>query len=423
MGRRRRRGRGGGRRAAGVLLAGALLLSGCADGGGPGAGTGSADRVPGADARAVRALLDRRAAAVTARDADAYLASVDPRATGLRTAQRQELDNLADVPLASWTYRVTELTGQGADRVTAHVRLSYRIKEYDRAPATADRVLDLRRDGADGRWYLTADRPGADGGGLLWQQGRVRAVRGTHSLVLGVGRTGRELRAISRVADRAVPVVSGAWPERWPGRVLVLVPHTAEDMAGLLGAPAADYRGMAAVTTARPGGPGGAPADRVIVNPQAYGALGAFGQRVVLTHEITHVATRARTTGATPAWLSEGFADRVAYRAEHRTAAQAAPELAAAVRRGEVPAALPSDEDFGFAGDEARLAKAYEGGLLACELIADAWGERRLSAFYRAVAGQRERAGAVERALREVLSSTPAEFTARWREYLRARLG
>ncbi|MFF3627576.1 hypothetical protein [Streptomyces sp. NPDC002164] len=417
----RRRGRDGGRRAAGVLLAGALLLSGCAAPGGSGAG--SADRVTGDDARSVRALLDRRAAAVTAHDTDAYLASVDPRATGLRAAQRQELDNLADVPLASWTYRVTELTGPGAGRVTAHVRLSYRIKGYDRAPATADRVLDLRRDGADGRWYLTADRPGADGGGLLWQQGRVRAVRGTHSLVLGVGRTGRELRAISRAADRAVPVVSGAWPERWPGRVLVLVPHTVEDMAGLLGAPAADYRGMAAVTTARPGGPDGAPADRVIVNPQAYGALGAFGQRVVLTHEITHVATRARTTGATPVWLSEGFADRVAYRAEHRTAAQAAPELAAAVRRGELPAALPADEDFGFAGDEARLAKAYEGGLLACELIADAWGERRLSAFYRAVAGQRERGGAVERALREVLSSTPAAFTARWREYLRARLG
>lgn len=404
-----------------MLLAGALLLSGCAAPGGP--GSGSAGRVPGADARSVRALLDRRAAAVTSHDTDAYLASVDPRATGLRAAQRKELDNLADVPLASWTYRVTELTGRGADHVTAHVRLSYRIKGYDRAPATADRVLDLRRDGADGAWHLTADRPGADGGGLLWQQGRVRAVRGTHSLVLGVGRTGRELRAISRAADRAVPVVSGAWPERWPGRVLVLVPHTVEDMAGLLGAPAADYRGMAAVTTARPGGPDGAPADRVIVNPQAYGALGAFGQRVVLTHEITHVATRARTTGATPVWLSEGFADRVAYRAEHRTAAQAAPELAAAVRRGELPAALPADEDFGFAGDEARLAKAYEGGLLACELIADDWGERRLSAFYRAVAGQRERDGAVERALREVLSSTPAAFTARWREYLRTRLG
>ncbi|MEU9758508.1 hypothetical protein AB0D98_01570 [Streptomyces sp. NPDC047987] len=417
----RRRGRGGGRRAAGALLAWALLLSGCAACDDP--GRGSDGPVLGAVARSVRALLDRRAAAVTAHDADAYVAFVDPRAVGLRAAQRRELDNLADVPLDSWTYRVTELTGRGAGHLTAHVRLSYRIKGYDRAPATADRVLDLRRGGPDGRWYLTADRPGGDGGGLLWQQGRVRVVRGTHSLVLGVGRTGHQLRAIARTADRAVPAVSDAWPERWPGRVLVLVPHTVEDMAGLLGAPAADYRGMAAVTTARPGGPDGAPADRVIVNPQAYGTLGAFGQRVVLTHEITHVATRARTTGATPAWLSEGFADRVAYRAEHYTAAQAAPALTAAVRRGEVPDALPSDEDFGFAGDEARLAKAYEGGLLACELIADTWGERKLSAFYRAVAGQRERDGAVERALREVLSSTPAEFTARWREHLRARLG
>ncbi|MFI9624324.1 hypothetical protein [Streptomyces sp. NPDC052042] len=396
-----------------------LLPSACTAPDGP----GTDDSVPAATARSVRALLDRRAAAVTAHDTDAYLAAVDPRATGLRAAQRRELDDLADVPLASWTYRVTELTGRSTGRVTAHVRLGYRIAGYDRAPATEDRVLDLRRDGADGRWYLTADRPGGDGGGPLWRQGRVGVVHGTHSLVLGVGRTGRELRAIARTADRAVPVVSRGWPERWPRRVLVLVPRSVEDMAGLLGAPAADYRGMAAVTTAGTGGPAGAPADRVIVNPQAYGALGAFGRRIVLTHEIAHVATRARTTGATPVWLSEGFADRVAYRAEHRTAVQAAPELAGAVRRGEVPAALPADEDFGFAGGAARQAMAYEGGRLACELIADTWGERELFAFYRSVAGQRERGGAVERALREVLDITPAEFTARWRKHLRARLG
>ena len=402
-----------------LLLAGLLLASACAAPGGPGSDGSARDST----ARAVRALLDRRAAAVRAHDTDAYRAAADPRATGLRAAQRRELDNLADVPLASWTYRVTNLARQGTDRAVADVRLSYRIKGYDTGPATADRVLDLRRDATDGRWYITADRPGGDGGGLLWQQGRVRVVHGTHSLVLGVGRGTPELRAIARTTDRAVPAVRGAWPERWPGRVLVLVPRTVEDMAGLLGAPAADYRGMAAVTTARPGGPGRAPADRVIVNPQAYGALDGLGRRVVLTHEITHVATRARTTGATPTWLSEGFADWVAYRAEHRTAAQIAPELADAVRRGDPPAALPADEDFGFAQDPARVARAYEGGRLACELIADAWGERKLYAFYRAVAADREPGGAVERALREVLATTPGEFTARWRDHLRARLG
>ncbi|MFE4333541.1 hypothetical protein ACFRQM_30180 [Streptomyces sp. NPDC056831] len=410
-----RRGRIGGRRTAGVLLAGLLFVSACAA---PDDGA-----APDSTARGVRATLDRRAAAVLAHDTDAYLAAIDPRATGLRTAQRRELDNLADVPLSSWSYRLTDVTGQGTDRATADIQLRYRIKGYDAAPVTADRVLDLRRDRADDRWYIVGDRAGKDSGRQLWQQGDVQVADGKHSLVLGVGRTEQELRRIARAADRAVPAVSDAWPERWAGRVVVLVPHTMEDMADLLGSPAANYRGIAAVTTAQTGGPDRTPADRVIVNPQAYGMLGTFGQRIVLTHEITHVATRTRTSAATPTWLSEGFADWAAYRAEDRTAAQAAPELAGAVLRGDPPAELPTDEDFGFAGDPARLARAYEGAWLACELIADHWGEKKLFAFYRAVGGHSGRDGAVEQAMQEVLSTTPQDFTARWREYLRSRLG
>lgn len=398
-----------------MLLAGLLFVSACAA---PDDGA-----APDSTARGIRATLDRRAAAVLEHDTDAYLAAIDPRATGLRTAQRRELDNLADVPLSSWTYRLTDVTGQGTDRATADIQLRYRIKGYDAAPVTADRVLDLRRDSADDRWYIVGDRAGKDSGRQLWQQGDVQVVDGKHSLVLGVGRTEQELRRIARAADRAVPAVSDAWPERWAGRVVVLVPHTMEDMADLLGSPAANYRGIAAVTTAQTGGPDRAPADRVIVNPQAYGMLGTFGQRIVLTHEITHVATRTRTSAATPTWLSEGFADWAAYRAEDRTAAQAAPELAGAVLRGDLPAELPTGEDFGFAGDPARLARAYEGAWLACELIADHWGEKKLFAFYRAVGGHSGRDGAVEQAMHKVLSTTPQDFTARWREYLRSRLG
>ncbi|MGW1432110.1 hypothetical protein ACWD6K_26270 [Streptomyces sp. NPDC002431] len=411
------RGRGGRGRAWGgvaVLLAGPLLLAGCSapDGDVP---------AKGAD-RAVRATLDRRAAAVLHHDPAAYLATIDPGAAGLRAAQRRELGNLADVPLSTWEYHLVRTTPRGADRVTADVELRYRITAYDPAPVTADRVVELRRDRADGRWYVTGDRPGADSVRQLWEQGAVRVVRGGHSLVLGVGRTGRELRAIARTTDRAVPAVSGAWPERWAGRVVVLVPRSTADLAALLGS-SADYRGVAAVTSGRTGAPGTNPADRVIVNPQAYDTLDAFGQRVVLTHETTHVATRARTSAATPTWLSEGFADWAAYRAEDRAPDRIAPELAAAVRRGELPAALPADTDFGFTGDPERLARAYEGGWAACRMIADRWGEPELLALYRAVGAHRERDGAVEQALRDVLGTTPAEFTGLWHDWLRAHLG
>ncbi|WP_318279990.1 hypothetical protein [Streptomyces griseoloalbus] len=371
---------------------------------------GGGTAVDGARAQ-VQSLLDRRARAVLEQDAAAYA----------RTGTRAGFGNLRAVPLADWSYRVTALDRTG-DTATASADLSYRVEGYDRSPVTTARSLRLSRD-RDGHWSVDSDRPARKSGQQLWDQGTARAVQGEHSLVLGVGRTGAELRDYAELADRAVPAVSDAWGPRWSRRVVVLVPESLEGMAGLLASPASSYRGIAAVTTGATGPQVRAPADRVIVNPDAFGLLGDSGRQVVLTHETTHVATRAHTSAATPLWLSEGFADWVGYRGGDRTPDEAAPELASAVGRGEVPDALPDDEDFGFSGDADRLARAYEGGWMACRLIADRWGEERLGAFYRAVGAHQGRDGAVEDAMHRVLGITPQEFTAQWRQYVVDRLG
>ncbi|MFF1283650.1 hypothetical protein ACFVY4_23285 [Streptomyces sp. NPDC058299] len=397
----------GRRRAWGVGAVGLALLlplAGCR--GGPAADPARAE---------VQRVLDRRAAALLGHDETAY------GATGART----EYTRLRALPLASWSYRVTGLrrTGTGA---TADADLRYRVAGYDRAPVGARRTLTLART-AGGRWYVTADRPAGRTGQQLWDQGTVTAVRGAHSLVLGAGGSAAGLRTYARLADRAVPAVSGAWGAGWSRRVVVLVPRSLAGMAALLGSPAATYRGIAAVTTgevsATPAGPAGAaPADRVVVNPEAYAVLGDLGKQVVLTHETAHVATRAQTTAATPLWLSEGYADWIGYLDTGRTPAEAAPELARAVRQDELPATLPADRDFGFTSDPTDLARAYEGGWLACRMIAGQWGTARLGAFYRAVGAHGKRPGAVEDALREVLGTTPRDFTARWRRYVTSQL-
>ncbi|MER5994191.1 hypothetical protein [Streptomyces viridosporus] len=359
----------------------------------------------------VQALLDRRAAAVLGHDAAGHA----------RTGTRAGFDHLRAVPLAHWSYRVTALDRTG-DTATVSADLRYRVEGHDRSPVTTARTLRLSRD-ADGRWSVASDRPARTSGQQLWDQGPVRVVRGERGLVLGVGRTDAELRDYAGLADRAVPAVSDAWGPDWPRSVVVLVPRSLEGMAGLLGSPASSYRGIAAVTTGETGTGPRAPADRIIVNPDAFGLLGDSGRQVVLTHEATHVATRAHTSAATPLWLSEGFADWVGHRGGGHAPAETAPELAHAVSRGEVPAALPADEDFGFSGDAGRLARAYESGWTACRLIAERWGEERLGAFYRAVGAHRQREGAVEDAMDRVLGTTVEEFTARWRDYVRDRLG
>ncbi|MFJ2023270.1 hypothetical protein ACIODW_05560 [Streptomyces sp. NPDC087897] len=410
--------RGGGprtrRRAAGPLLAALLTASACAS---PG------DRDASLTTGVLDAALERRAAAVLAHDRAGYLDALAPGATALRAAQRTELDRLADVPLKSWTYDVRGITQQDGRRAAAEVELRYRIDGYDTAPVATRRVLELKRDGD--RWYITADRPAKGASGQLWQQGDVEVVEGDRSIVLGVGRSAEELRQIADTVDLAVPAVSDAWPRPWTRRVVVLVPESVEAMAKLLGSPETAYRGIAAVTTGEVGGTGRRPAlaDRVIVNPQAYATLGSFGQRIVLTHETTHVATRTSTSTATPVWLSEGFADWAAYRGEDRAADTIAPELAETVRAGRTPAGLPADRDFGFDGDPAKLAGAYEGGWLACALIAERWGKEKLIAFYETVGAHDGREGAVEQALEAVLATTLDRFTADWRDYLATRLG
>ncbi|MEU6193289.1 hypothetical protein [Streptomyces sp. NPDC047061] len=377
----------------------------------PLAGCGGGQSSTGTAMAAVQQVLDRRAAAVLGHDEKAYA----------ETGTRSSYADLRAVPLADWSYRLTALHPDGAG-ATADAQLSYRIQGYDKAPVTADRTLTLSRT-ADGQWYVTYDKPAKKSAQQLWDQGKVTAVRSTHALVLGVGQSGATLRGYARLADTAVPEVSKVWGTDWTRRVVLLVPGSLNGMAGLLGAPASNYRGIAAVTTGEAGGSGQTPADRVILNPEAYAGLGSVGRQVVLTHETTHVATRAHTTAATPLWLSEGYADWIGYRDTGRTPTEAAPELARAVEAGDLPENLPADQDFGFTDDPTKLAEAYEGGWLACRMIAGHWGEEKLGAFYRAVGAHRERAGAVEDALKTELGTTLPDFTARWRDYLTAQLG
>lgn len=359
----------------------------------------------------VQHVLDRRAAAVLDRDGAAVA----------RTGAADWWNDLSAVPLASWAYRVTSVD-RGGSTATAQAELRYQVQGYDQAPVTVARTLHLTLDAA-GRWYVKDEKPARKAPQQLWDQGRVTVVRGAHSIVLGVGQSGEKLHSFADLADRAVPAVSDAWGTRWSGHVVVLVPESLEGMAGLLGSPASSYRGIAAVTTGETGAPAQAPADRIIVNPDAYGLLGNLGRQVVLTHETTHVATRADTTAATPLWLSEGYADWIGYRGTGRTPAEAAPELGEAVSARRVPKALPSDADFGFGGSATGLALSYEGGWMACRMIADRWGEAKLGAFYRAVGAHGKRPGAVEEAMAKVLDTDLADFTAEWRAYLRDQLG
>ncbi|WP_327307125.1 hypothetical protein OG730_29795 [Streptomyces sp. NBC_01298] len=317
---------------------------------------------------------------------------------------------LAAIPLEGWSYEVSAVRVDGV-RAFARAQLRYRLTGYDAAPAGSAREVELTR--AGGSWAVAADRPAPGALPQLWDQGPVSVERGAHALVLGgSGQSSGSLSEIAAEADKAVPAASAAWPRPWAGRVVVLVPGSLNAMAALLGRPADEYRGLGAVTTGRTGA-GPAPADRVVVNPEGYGQLSAEGRQVILTHETTHVATRAATTSRTPLWLSEGFADWAAYRDSDRTPAEVAPALARAVRRGDLPGELPTAAAFAFGGDAEALARAYEGSWLACRLIARRWGEAALLSLYESSGRD-----SLPAALADTLGTDSAGLTRAWKEDL-----
>lgn len=401
------------------MLSGALALVVVAGGAACGASGGDAP-----ERAALQGVLARQAAAVRQGDEGRYLAETDPRATEYRAAQRQVFRNVERLPLSEWSYEVREVSGtRDGGHATAKVTSRYRLRGYDRVTTRAPERLGFTR--RDGRWYVSSERAG--GTRQLWEQGDMRVVRGEHSLVLGVGRSPSALRALATAADRAVPSVDAAWPRKWSRKVVLEAPDSLADMARLLGSPAATYAGIAAVTTGETGGDGrtGTPADRIVVNPEAYSVLSATGRQVVLTHEATHVATRVQTTPATPLWLSEGIADWAGYREAGQSPRAAAPELARAVTEASAAGgdagplrALPTDKAFRFGGDPEKLALAYEGGWLACRMVAEQWGEGKLVDLY-IRAGQQNggRSPDTDAALRSVLGFGEREFTERWREY------
>lgn len=382
-------------------------------------------------------LLAVRAAAVLAKDRSAYLATIDPQARSFRSRQGRAFDSLTALPLRSWEYSVTVIdpfelsnvrrAALGSTAWTVEVALRYQLEGYDEAQSKLRLYYTVVQ--RDGRWYLTSDRDGSSAGQRsqvgLWDLGAINVVAGEHSLVLGLGSTSR-IRQFAADADAAVTRVTGVWGVDWPGKVIVVVPDTQDQMERLAGVEDGFYDQIAAVTRRETGQQADDSAgDRVIINPQLWAQLGTLGRRVVMTHEITHVATHDATTSSTPTWLSEGFADYVAYRGVQVPVSVSAQDVLAAVRRGRLPKVLPTLKDFEPTNE--RLAEVYESAWLACRLLADRYGQGKLVRFYRAVGagdlGAEPSDASLDPAFEAVFDLTTARFTSQWRSYLESLAG
>jgi len=376
---------------------------------------------------ALQALLKVRAKAVLDHDERAWRSTLDPQSAAFTARQLAIFANLREVPFSVFSYQfdgvATPLSAARREQLgesawVARVIADHRLEGYDRTSALTEQYLTSVKRG--GSWYLAADTDGATVP-EPWDLGRVRVVRGDDVLVMGTADPAA-LRSFADQGDRAVGRVTKVWGAKWPRRAVLVVPRTeAETGKLLMRSDGLDQ--IAAVTTGELSdeGSGVAGNDRVVINPAAFSRLGVSGQRVVLTHEMTHVAVRSSTSAPVPIWLSEGFADYVGYQGVGLGRRTVAADVLALVRQGEGFTGLPIAEDF----DPTRttIAPAYSAAWLACSLIADRYGRPALVQFYQAVAtsdaGDPETA--LTQAFSSVLETSEPAFTQTWLDYL-ARL-
>lgn len=388
----------------------------------PSAGTGTV----GSNAQrsremAVQSLLDERAAAVGAHDRGRFAATLDDPASSFGRRQLIAFGNLVQLPLGVFRYgtvqsaaalRPERAAAVGPGAWLAKVDGEYSLSGYDRAPTTYQTYFTLvhRSHG----WRLADDR---DGGtqAELWDLPGMHVTRSPSTLVVGDA-PDATLTAYRKLGEAAVRQVSADWHRPWPGRLVLVAPHTTAEMAAQLQQQDVDVAQVAAVTDG-PIPPGGtATADRVVINPAAFERLQPRGRAAVVTHESTHVAIRASTPGTVPLWLSEGMADYVGYGAVRLSRQEIAKAVLDQVRAGKGPRTLPADGAFD--PSHTTIAPAYNAAWLAVSRIADLHGEASLTPFYATAA----KAG-TEQAFRSVLATTEADFTRSWLTYLDALAG
>ncbi|MFA1547456.1 hypothetical protein [Actinomadura chokoriensis] len=400
---------------AAALLAGGAGLLGARSGGGTshtrvsqdGASEASGPFSP--DAAAV--VLANRTRAVRDGDRIAFLATIGKAPRAFQDAQSRMYDNLRKLPLEGWQERLSGTQAVHEESAVVRVEVRYKLRGFDRGYVTRTRYLTLAR--ASGTWTIVGDgtSQGLGDDADIWDGGPLTVVKRRAGLVIG-DTTG--LEGIAERLDAAVPVVTGVVGRGWAQKAVALVPADAR-LASALAGPGQSLDEIAALAAVAPSAGGGRGEDRVIVSPAAFGRLNDLGRDVVLTHELTHVATGGARDRRTPLWLIEGFADYVGYRRVRIGARSAAGELRREVAAGRIPAALPAAGDF--AGGSPRLSHAYQEAWLACRMVADRYGEATLVRLYRA-AGRVPEATA----LRDVLGLTRDRFTAQWRDYVKKEL-
>lgn len=249
-----------------------------------------------------------------------------------------------------------------------------------------------------------------DGGSLpIWLTGEVTVEHQADSVVIRVD-GGEADRPVESMAAKARAEVASVMPQT-TGEVVVVSPHTQDQMAQLVGREVDEISKVAAVTTSLDSGNGTIDGTVILLNPAVFATMDERAAQVVLTHEATHLLTSAVGTRA-ETWVVEGFADFVALHDDAAPLSLSAGQVLAEVKADGPPERLPASADFALSGHG--LGAVYESAWMIFRLLGESNSDAEILAFYRDVLGGTP----VEKALESSFGLTTRQLTANWQDYL-----
>jgi hypothetical protein len=362
-------------------------------------------------------LLAKRAEAIVDDDRAAFLATVDKRQKAWYREQSAEFARMATVPFSSFTYRIVDLRARiglkrrySADQVyLSQVEARYRFKNQDASPVLTRHSFTFVHIPAGWRIAGPGDRRmRARDDVEIWDSGQVRTLRSARTLIVYHLGSENLARRLLTVADRAYAQVRAAWTRSWERKAVILVPRDQDEAEDLVGARDLSRVAALAASSVDSGQSGRVLGNRIVVNTTNVASYGNTELQIVITHEMTHVATRTLRIGV-PLLLVEGFADWAALLPVKLPFSVTRVTLARQVRLGRFDGVLPGDGEF--RGDDAGL--AYDEGSAFCLWVARTFGAAKLRALYR------ESSGGLDRGLREVLGLSRRTAERRWAAWVR----
>ena len=260
-----------------------------------------------------------------------------------------------------------------------------------------------------GGTFAVVDVSVGTGGVPIWLAGKLTVERQSGLVVMRLD-GGDTQQPVDAMAAEARAGVREVVPHT-SGTLAVISPHTQDQMAQLVGQKIANVKQIAAVSTQLDGGGDPSAASVIVLNPMVFATMDRRAAQVVLTHEATHVLTRAVGTRA-ETWVVEGFADFVALHDDSAALSLSAGQVLAEVKAGDGPKHLPTAADF--SSTKHGLGAVYESAWMIFRMLAATYGDAKVETFYARVLN----GTSLDRALASSFGLTEGELTSRWRTYL-----